>query len=152
MVYGLICDVRQRTSMELLLSKKINKNNIADATQMGELLQRLNRGDVVWVVSVKEFGTVSLFYLFACGVVEKGAVLRIMKEPYLEAGNGKIWRDSVREHIQGLAEIEQQAVKRLLQTFNFNTSGKNYVAGVIAEITVSILSATYSQEGILRRG
>ena len=151
MLYGLVRDKRELTSMELLISKKVNRSNIAEAAHMVELVQRLNKGDIVWAVSVFDFCTVSLFYAFTFGVLEKGATLRIIKQSYLDVGNGKIWRESVKEHIKCLAGVEQQAVRRLTEAFDLNPRGRAFVADFVAEMMICVLSATYSQEGILRR-
>ncbi len=152
MLYGVVKYAGQKTSIAVLESKKIKRCNIAEASQMQVLLQRIGRGDTVWAVSVADFCNVTMFYVFADGVVKAGASLRIIQEPYLEVGNGKMWKDSIREHIQLLSTLEQTNVRKLLLALNLNARGRDFVAGCVMDISISILALTYSQEGILHRG
>ena len=151
MVYGLVRDVYDQTEMTVMSSKRIPAYNIASVSQVNILLSRVKRGDVIWLTTVADFPSVTRFVAFADVTLNLGVQLRIVHEPYLELGNGKHWRMSVREHVDALVALEKANADRLFSTFSFDDNGKKYVRSCIADITVSILSKTYASDGILHR-
>ena len=116
------------------------------------LLARVVAGDIIYVISVNRFPSVSRFLAFADAVLQEGVSLRILEQPYLEVGNGKHFRPAVVENLRVLVYLERSNAQRLISTFSFNASGKDYAADCIADITVGILAKTYSSDGILHRG
>lgn len=152
MVYGLVRDVYDQAELNVMRSKRIPMSNIVLVTQPNVLLAKLNRGDVVWLVTVADFQSVTRFVAFADMVLKLGVQLRIVNEPYLELGNGRHWRVSVREQVEMLVALEKASADRLFSAFAFNDVAKGYVRSCIADITVGILSMTYSSDGILHRG
>lgn len=152
MVYGLVRDVYDQAEMTFMTSKRIPATNTFSVPQVNVLLNRVNRGDVIWLATVADFPSVTRFVAFADMVLKLGVQLRIAHEPYLELGNGRHWRMPVREHVNALVALEKASADRLFSAFAFNDVGKGYVRSCIADITVGILSMTYSSDGILHRG
>lgn len=92
MVYGLVRDLCDQTELSVMRSKRIPMGNIILITQPNVLLARVNSGDVVWLVTVADFQSVTRFVELADRILRLGVQLRIVNEPYLEVGNGKHWR------------------------------------------------------------
>lgn len=139
-------------SIAYLKNKKVSNQNIVNVARIGQLLGGLQPGDVIHVVSVNRFPSVSAFVAFANAILKLGASLRILDNPCLDVGNRKIYRASVSEHLKMLAELERMHGNRLLNALRLNEAGKNYVSGCVTDITVGILAKTYSSDGILHRG
>lgn len=152
MTYGIVSDKDDKTSFSYLKSKKVADTNIVPVTRLEVLVSRVVAGDSIYVISVNRFPSVTRFLVLAEAVLHAGVSLRILEQPYLEVGNGKHFRPAVAEHLNTLVCLERSCVRRLVSTFSFNLSGKDYVADSIAEITVGILAKTYSSDGILHRG
>ena len=152
MVYGLVRDMCDQTELSVMRSKRIPMGNIILVTQPNVLLARVNSGDVVWLVTVADFQSVTRFVELADRILRLGVQLRIVNEPYLEVGNGKHWRMSVREHVETLMALEQENAMKLRSAFRFTDRQRMYADGCIADITVGILSKTYASDGILHRG
>ena len=152
MVYGIVSDKDNQTSIAYLKNKKVSNQNIVNVARIGQLLGVLQQGDVIHVVSVDRFPSVSAFVAFANAILKLGASLRILDNPYLDVGNGKHYRSSVSEHLKMLSELERMNGNRLLNALRLNETGKNYVSGCVTDITVGILAKTYSSDGILHRG
>ena len=125
--------------------------NIIHVSRLEVLLARVVAGDTIYVISVNRFPSVSRFVAFADAVLQEGVALRILEQPYLEVGNGKHFRPAVAEYLGVLVYLERSNAQRLISTFSFNASGKDYAADCIADITVGILAKTYSSDGILHR-
>ena len=152
MIYGLVRDLYDQLELNVMRSKRIPMSNLVLVTQPNELLSRISRGDVVWLVTVADFQSVTRFVVLADMLLRSGVQLRIVNEPYLEVGNGRHWRTSVREQVEMLVALEKISADRFFSSFAFNDAGKSYVRSCIADITVGILSKTYSSDGILHRG
>ena len=152
MIYGIVSEKDDKTSLAYLKSKKVAEVNIIHVSRLDVLLARVVAGDSIYVISVNRFPSVSRFVAFADAVLQEGVSLRILEQPYLEVGNGKHFRPAVAEHLNMLVFLERSNAQRLLSTFTFNASGKEYAADCIADITVGILAKTYSSDGILHRG
>ena len=152
MNYGIISEKDDKTGLAYLKSKKVPEVNVVHVSRLDVLLARVVAGDSIYVISVNRFPSVTRFLVLAEAVLHAGVSLRILEQPYLEVGNGKHFRPAVAEHLNTLVCLEKSCVRRLVSTFSFNLSGKDYVADSIAEITVGILAKTYSSDGILHRG
>ena len=152
MVYGLVRDLCDQTELSVMRSKRIPMENIILVTQPNVLLARVHSGDVVWLVTVADFQSVTRFAELADWILRLGVQLRIVNEPYLEVGNGKHWRMSVREHVETLMALEQENAIKLRSAFRFTARQRMYADSCIADITVGILSKTYASDGILHRG
>ncbi len=152
MVYGLVRDLCDQTELSVMRSKRIPMENIILVTQPNVLLARVHSGDVVWLVTVADFQSVTRFAELADWILRLGVQLRIVNEPYLEVGNGKHWRMSVRAHVETLMALEQENAMKLRSVFRFTDRQRMYADSCIADITVGILSKTYASDGILHRG
>lgn len=152
MNYAIVSEKDDKTGFAYLKSKKVPDVNVVHVSRLDVLLARVVAGDIIYVISVNRFPSVSRFLAFAEAVLQEGVSLRILEQPYLEVGNGKHFRPAVAEHLRVLVYLERSNAQRLISTFSFNASGKDYAADCIADITVGILAKTYSSDGILHRG
>lgn len=152
MNYAIVSEKDDKTGFAYLKSKKVPDVNVVHVSRLNVLLARVVAGDIIYVISVNRFPSVSRFLAFADAVLQEGVSLRILEQPYLEVGNGKHFRPAVVENLRVLVYLERSNAQRLISTFSFNASGKDYAADCIADITVGILAKTYSSDGILHRG
>ena len=152
MMYEIVSEKDDRASCAYLKSKKVADSRIIHVSRLDALLFNVVAGDVIYVISVDRFPSVTRFVAFADAVLHVGVSLRILEQPYLEVGNVKHFRPTVAEHLSTLVHLERTNVQRMISTFSFNVAGKDYVADCIADITVGILAKTYSSDGILHRG
>ena len=152
MVYAIISEKDNQTSLAYFKSKKIPQGNYVRVSSLQLLAQKLTAGDVVYVVGIDRFSSVGVFVAFADSVLKAGASMKILEQPYLDIGNGKHYRPSVEEHLKTLVALESANGNRLLGSVKLNATGKDYVARCITDITVGILAKTYASDGILHRG
>lgn len=92
MVYGIVSQLDDATTKVYFKSKKIADANVYTHNQLGVLMQQMKSGDVVYVVSVNRFFSVSQVLYFGRNCMEKGVSLHILAQPYLDLGNGKHWK------------------------------------------------------------
>lgn len=64
MVYGIVSQLDDATTKAFFRSKKVADANVVFSTQLSVLVKVLKSGDIVYVVSVNRFGTVSQFLNF----------------------------------------------------------------------------------------
>ena len=64
MVYGIVSQVDDATTRAYFKNKRVPDVNVVHITQIASLLQMLKSGDVVFVVSVNRFWSVSQFFQF----------------------------------------------------------------------------------------
>lgn len=152
MNYGIVSEKDDKTGLAYLKSKKVADTYIIHVTRLDVLLSRTVPGDIVYVISVDRFPSVTRYVAFAEAVLKARVSLRIMEQPYLEVGNGKHFRPAVAEHLNTLVYLERSNAQRLMSAFSLDVAGKDYVADCIANVTVGILTKTYSSDGILHRG
>ncbi len=152
MVYAIISEKDNQTSLAYFKSKKIPQGNFVPVSKLQQLVQVLGSGDVVFVVSVDRFSSVRTFATFSDAVLRAGASMKILEQSYLDVGNGKHYRQSVEGHLRVLARLESMNVNRLLGSLKLTATGKDYVARCVTDITVGILTKTYASDGILHRG
>ena len=152
MNYGLVSEKDIETTLTFMKSKKVSSSNIIAISKLNALVSIMTSGDVIYMISVDRFSSVSRFVAFTELVLKAGVTLHCLEQPYLEVGNGKHWRPSIVEHLNTLMRLECDDAKRLFSAFDFTSEGKDYVARCIADITVGILAKTYSSDGIMHRG
>lgn len=152
MMYGLVSEISNETEMTVMRSKKIQRCNIIAMDQMAELLVRVKTGDCIWMITVGIFPSVIRFVSFADTVLQKGGSLRIIDEQYLEVGNGRHFKPTVKEHLNKLMELEHESAFAFRSSLQLTDKGRIYVDKCVAHITVGILSTTYASGGILHRG
>lgn len=152
MVYAIISEKDNQTSLAYFKSKKIPQGNYVRVSSLQLLAQKLTAGDVVYVVGIDRFSSVGVFVAFADSVLKAGASMKILEQPYLDIGNGKHYRPSVEEHLKTLVALESANGNRLLASLKLTATGMDYVARCVTDITVGILAKTYASDGILHRG
>ena len=152
MNYGLVSEKDNETTLTFMKSKKVSSSNIIAVSKLNALVSIITSRDVIYVISVDRFSSVSRFVAFTDMVLKAGVTLHCLEQPYLDVGNGKHWRPSIVEHLNTLMRLESDNAKRLLSAFKFTNEGKDYVARCVADITVGILAKTYSSDGIMHRG
>ena len=152
MVYGIISQKDNQTSLAYFKSKKVSQGNLVTADRLQQLANVITAGDVVHVVSVDRFSSVNTFVTFAGIVLKTGASMKILDQPYLEVGNGKHYKASVEEHLKVLVGLESVNVSRLMASLKLTDAGKEYVIRCVTDITLGILAKTYASDGILHRG
>ena len=64
MIYGIVSQVDDATTRAYFKNKRVPDANVVHIVQLPSLLQVLKSGDVVFVVSVNRFTTVSQFFQF----------------------------------------------------------------------------------------
>ena len=152
MVYAIISEQDNQTSLAYFKSRKIQKKNYVSVSGLQQLVHVLSAGDMVHVVSVDRFKSVGVFVAFAEVVLKAGASMKILEQPYLDIGNGRYYRRSVEEYLKTLVALESVNGNRLLGSLKLTDAGKDYVARCVTDITVGILAKTYASDGILHRG
>jgi len=95
MVYGIISQLDDVSTVELFRIKRVGKENILHINLLPKLIQVLKADDVVYVFSVNRFMTVSQFVNFGKFCMLNGVSLHVLTQPYLNLGNGKHWKTSV---------------------------------------------------------
>ena len=152
MVYGIVSQLDDATTKAFFRSKKVAEENVAYSTQLSVLVKMLKSGDVVYVVSVKRFCTVSLFLNFGKYCMANGVSLRVLAQPYLDLGNGKHWRPAVMSQIMKMVEIERQATGKMAQGFRMTNEQWDYVYRCFEIMNLEVLAQIFSADGVLRRG
>lgn len=152
MVYAIISEKDNQTSLAYFKSKKIPQGNFVPVSKLQHLVQVLGSGDVVFVVSVDRFPSVRTFVTFADAVLRTGASMKILEQSYLDVGNGKHYRPCVKDHLNTLVALEQGIGGRLVSSMKLNSNGNRLVYLGVTSITVGVLAKTYASDGILHRG
>lgn len=152
MVYGIISQKDNKTSIAFFKSKKVSASNMVTADRLKQLGNVITAGDVIHVVSVDRFLSVSAFVAFAGMVLRSGASMKILEQPYLDIGNGKHYKSNIEEHLNVLARLESANVNRLLGSMQLTDAGREYVIRCVTDISLGILANTYGSDGILHRG
>ena len=151
MVYGIISQKDNQTSIAFFKSKKVSSSNLVTADRLKQLGNVITVGDVAHVVSVDRFLSVNDFVIFAGMVLRTGASMKILEQPYLDIGNGKHYKASIEEHLNVLARLESANVSRLLGSMQLTDAGREYVIRCVTDISIGILANTYGSDGILHR-
>ena len=152
MNYGLVSEKNNEMTLTFMKSKKVSSSSIVTISKLNALVSIITFGDVIYVISVDRFPSVSRFVVFTELVFKAGVTLHCLEQPYLDVGNGKRWRPSIVEHLNVLMRLENDNAKRLFSSFKFTNEGKDYVARCVADITVGVLAKTYASDGIMHRG
>lgn len=152
MVYGIVSQLDDATTKAFFRSKKVAEENVAYSTQLSVLVKMLKSGDVVYVVSVNRFCTVSQFLNFGKYCMANGVSLHVLAQPYLDLGNGKHWRPSVVNQMMKMVEIERQATGKMAQGFRMTNEQWDYVYRCFEIMNLEVLAHTFSADGVLKRG
>lgn len=128
------------------------EENVAYSTQLSVLVKMLKSGDVVYVVSVNRFCTVSQFLNFGKFCMANGVSLHVLAQPYLDLGNGKHWKPAVMSQMMKMVEIERRATGNMAQGFRMTNEQWDYVYRCFEIMNLEVLAQIFSADGVLRRG
>lgn len=152
MNYGIISALDDETTKYVFRGKKIIENQMIPSYKIGEAVKQLHKGDVVYVMSVNRFNSVSHLLVIGRICVQRGVSLRFIAQPYLDITNGKYWRDAVLWQMENMHAIEMHAKGKLQQCMRMNNEGWELVYRCIEIMNLEILAHTFSPDGILKRG
>lgn len=152
MNYGLISALDDETTKYVFRGKRITENQIIPNYEIGEAVKSLHKGDVVYVISVNRFNSVSHLLVIGRLCMQKGVSLRFIAQPYLDLANGKCWKDSVLWQMEYMHSIEMRAKSKLQQCMQMNREGWETVYRCIEIMNLEILAHMFSPDGILKRG
>lgn len=152
MNYGLISNVTPQDEIAILKGRRISQSNLYPCSYAEALVSRLRQGDVVTIVSITIFSSIAQFVLFARAVVTAKASLKIIEQPYLEAGNGKYWRNSIVNDMDYRMALEKEMFHVLVHKIQRDNPARVHMAHYIARFSLCVMAKTYSAEGILHRG
>ena len=151
MMYAVISEKDNQTSLAYFKSKKIPQANFVSVSKLQQLIQTLSAGDMVHVVSVDRFPSVETFINFAMILFKMDVSMKILEQPYLDIVNGKRYKFGIERHLKALAELEYVNINRLISVLKCNSAGNQYIYRCVTDITVGILAKSYAADGILHR-
>lgn len=151
MVYGIVSQFDNATTKVFFRSKKVADENVVCNTQLSVLAKVLKYGDVVYVVSVNRFRTVSQFLNFGKFCMANGVSLHILAQPYLDLVSGKHWKTSVVNQMMKMVEIERRATGKMAQGFRMTNQQWEYVYRCFEIMNLEVLAYTFSADGVLKR-
>lgn len=152
MVYGFVSRLDDETTRTIFRSKKVPMQNIYQTGGLSKLVEVLQSGDVVYVISCNRFTSVNQVYAFAKLCYERGVTLHFLAEPYLDIGKGKVWRPVVMDMIQNMYESECKAKGRMVQNFKMTNEQWDFLFECFERFNLDILSHMFSANGVLKRG
>jgi hypothetical protein len=151
MIYGIVSDKDSEATRTVFRSKKIEDTNIYSVNKLDILASRLNNGDNIICISVNRFMSVSHYVAFSEKVLNAGASLQCLEQPYLTIGNGRHWKSSVITHLTAMTRAEGVTANRLHSAFVLTDKGKFYVDRCVTDMSIELLARTFAVDGILRR-
>ena len=104
----------------------------------------LRTGDTVYVLSVRAFFSLNDFMQFAAIVMNVHASLKIYEQPSLSIRNGKIWNESICQHIKNATRLESEAIQYLMR-YNVQPS---VASQCIWGLCKRIFSESYSKSSL----
>ena len=152
MYYGVISHLDDATTKVFLKSKKVPEANVFFSTQLSPLAQALKAGDVVFVVSVNRFETVSQFMNFGKFCMAHGVSLHVLAQPYLDICNGRHWKPSVIRQMMRMVEVERRATGKMTEGFRMTSEQWEYVYRCFEIMNLEVLGQIFSTDGVLKRG
>lgn len=152
MVYGIISQLDDKTTLDFFQSKRVAKENIVHINFLPKLIQVLNTDDVVYVISVNRFTTVSLFMNFGKFCMQHGVTLHLLAQPYLDLCSGKHWKPSTIRQMTQMVEVERRATAKMAQGFQMTKEQWEYVYRCFEIMNLEILAQMFSPDGVLKRG
>lgn len=152
MVYGIVSDLDDKTTLVVFRGKKIPEQNIAASYHLGELMHRLKTGDTVYTISIDRFESVSRLLVFGKFCMTNGISVHFIAQPYLDISSGKHWRDTVIWQMERARAFEMCCKGRLQQVFRMDNAQWNFVYQCIERMNLDVLAHTFNPDGILKRG
>lgn len=152
MVYGIISQLDDVTTRELFRNKRITEENIVHINLISHLVNVVKSGDVVYVVSVNRFATVSQFMNFGKLCMSKGVSLHLLAQPYLDLGNGKHWKTSVMSQMMRMVEVERYAIANMSNGYKYSNEYWEHLCRTFEIMNLEVLAHIFSVDGVLKRG
>lgn len=152
MVYGIVSDVDNRSTLEVFHSKKVNEDNIIHVNHLSSLGGILKSGDVVYVMSVNRFLRVGQVLGFGRLCMSKGVSLRFITQPYLDITVGKHWKPAVINQMTKMMYIERSAIGRMSSVCKYTNEYWEYLCRTFEMMNVELLAQTFANDGLMKRG
>lgn len=152
MNYGIISRLDDDTTTAVFKSKRIPADNIVAINQLDRLAQVLKAEDVVYVISVNRFFSVAQLLSFAQLCQTREVTVHLVAQPYLDFGNGKHWKTSVRNLLGMMQKIEYSVKTQMTQQMNLTRAQWDCIYRGLEIMSLEILARIFSADGILRRG
>lgn len=152
MVYGIVSEVDNRSTLEVFHSKKVNEDNIIHVNHLSSLWGILKSGDVVYVMSVNRFLRVGQVLSFGRLCMSKGVSLRFITQPYLDITTGKHWKPAVINQMTKMMYIERSAIARMSSACKYTNEYWEYLCRTFEMMNVELLAQTFANDGLMKRG
>ena len=152
MNYGIIARLDDDTTTAVFKGKRIPAENIVAINQLDRLAQVLKAEDVVYVISVNRFFSVTQLLSFAQLCQTRGVTVHFIAQPYLDMGNGKHWKTSVRNLLGMMQKIEYSVKTQMAQQMKLTRAQWECIYRYLEIMSLEILARIFSADGILRRG
>lgn len=152
MIYGVVSQADNDTTMAVFRSKKIRQEHLVDSSRLRELAGCLVQGDTVYAVSVNRFGSVAQVREFGSLCACKGVSLKFVGQPYLDITDGKTWKRPVLRQMEKMEAIEAVVKQSLARYFRMEKIQWQTLFWYIGAMNLEILAHTFSPDGVLRRG
>lgn len=152
MIYGIVSQVDDATTRAYFKNKRVPDVNVVYITQIASLVQMLKSGDVVFVVSVNRFASVSQFFQFGKFCMSHGVSLHLLAHPYLDLGNGKHWKPSVVSQMMRMVELERYAKANMTNGYKYSNEYWEHLCRTFEIMNLEVLAHTFSADGVLKCG
>ena len=152
MIYGIISQVDDATTRAYFKNKRVPDANVVHIVQLPSLLQVLKSGDVVFVVSVNRFWSVSQFLQFGKLCMSNGVSLHLLAQPYLDLGNGRHQKPSVVSQMMRMVEVERYAIANMSSNYKYSNEYWEHLCRTFEIMNLEVLAHTFSADGVLKRG
>lgn len=151
MVYGFISRQDSELTELKFRGKRISQENVITNYEFGRFMKCLQRGDVVYVMSVNRFSSVRQLLVFGRFCKANGVTLHVIEQPYLDLTDGKNWKDSTVWQMERMIAIEEYAKAHLQRNFRMGKEQWEMLYQTLEIMNLEILAHTYSPDGILKR-
>lgn len=152
MVYGIVSEVDNRSTLEVFHSKKINEDNIVHVNHLSSLGGILKSGDAVYVMSVNRFLRVGQVLSFGRLCMSKGVTLHVITQPYLDITAGRHWKPAVINQMTKMMYIERSAIARMSSACKYTNEYWEYLCRTFEMMNVELLAQTFANDGLMKRG
>ena len=152
MVYGIISHLDDETTRVFFKNKKVQDANMVYSNQLPALVKMLKSGDVVYVVSVNRFISVSQFMIFGKICMANGVSLHLLAQPCLDISSGRHWKLVYLNQMEWMVEMERRAIGSMAQGFRMTNEQWDYVYRCFGVMNLEVLAHTFSTDGVLKRG
>lgn len=152
MIYGIISQADNATTRAYFKNKRVPDANVVHIVQLPSLLQVLKSGDVVFVVSINRFWSVSQFFQFGKFCMSNGVFLHLLAQPYLDISSGKHWKPSAVNQMAQMVDEERRAIARMSNACQYTNTYWEFLCRTFEVMNLEVLAHTFSADGVLKRG